>query len=237
MRQPPWQRDELILALNLYIQNERARNIKTEPAIAELSDLLKKRADFLDLPHDNTFRSINSIYLKLQNLKRLDPTYEGIGLKAGNKMEEEIWNQFASDKQYLKDIAESIITTMSQQITDDKIRESDPDEDDFPEGNVLYRIHRYRERNSKLITKAKNIALVRNKFYCEICGFSFPETYGTLGKGYIECHHTLPLSEYKSISPTSIQDIALVCSNCHRMLHRRRPWLKIEEMKRIISFP
>ncbi len=175
MRQIPWQRDELILALYLYMQNERARNIKTEPAIAELSQLLRKRAEFLALPHDDTFRSINSIYLKLQNLKRLDPTYEGIGLKAGNQMEEEIWNQFAGDVQYLKDISESIIATISQQIKDDKIRVADPEEDDFPEGNVLYRIHRYWERNSKLITQAKNKALLSDKFYCEICGFSFPK--------------------------------------------------------------
>jgi 5-methylcytosine-specific restriction enzyme A len=221
--------------LKLYMQHDGVKIKFTDNAIVELSRLLRKRAEFLALPHDDTFRSIDSIYIKLQNLKRFDPNYHGRGLSAGNKMEEEIWNLFASDKQYLKDIAESIIVTISQQIKDDRIRETDPEEDGFPEGNVLYRIHRFRERNIKLVNQVKKNAVSLNKFYCEICGFSFPKTYGELGKGYIECHHTLPLSEYKSITKTAIKDIALVCSNCHRMLHRRRPWLRMEEIFSIIS--
>ena len=32
---------------------------------------------------------------------------------------------------------------------------------------------------------------------------------------------------------TKIEEIAIVCSNCHRMLHRKRPWLKIDELKNI----
>lgn len=34
---------------------------------------------------------------------------------------------------------------------------------------------------------------------------------------------------------TKIEDIAIVCSNCHRMLHRKRPWLSINELKQLLT--
>jgi len=49
-----------------------------------------------------------------------------------------------------------------------------------------------------------------------------------LGRGFIQAHHTIPVSELRKESKTKVRDIALVCSNCHRMLHRRRPWLRID---------
>jgi len=59
--------------------------------------------------------------------------------------------------------------------------------------------------------------------------------YGDLRKGYIEYHHTIPLSQYGEVKITNIDDLCLVCSNCHRMLHRKRPWLTIDEIKQIIN--
>ena len=31
-----------------------------------------------------------------------------------------------------------------------------------------------------------------------------------------------------------IDDLSWVCSNCHRMIHRQKPWLSIEELNAII---
>lgn len=111
------------------------------------------------------------------------------------------------------------------------IREEDAEE--FPEGKLLYRIHRLRERNTRIIKKAKQLAQ-NNGLKCEICGFSFYEKYGELGKDFIEAHHTVPISEYEEEFTTKIEDISLVCSNCHRMLHRKRPWLTKEDLKKLI---
>jgi predicted HNH restriction endonuclease len=36
-------------------------------------------------------------------------------------------------------------------------------------------------------------------------------------------------------SKTRAADIALVCSNCHRMLHRRRPWLTMSDLKTLLT--
>ncbi len=47
-----------------------------------------------------------------------------------------------------------------------------------------------------------------------------------IGSDFIEGHHTVPISELKGEVKTKVKDVALVCSNCHRMLHRRRPLAK-----------
>ncbi len=61
----------------------------------------------------------------------------------------------------------------------------------------------------------------------------FKAVYGELGNGFAECHHKNPLSLRDENKKTELSDLAIVCSNCHRMLHRKRPWIKIETLKDI----
>lgn len=72
---------------------------------------------------------------------------------------------------------------------------------------------------------------------CQACGFDFKRKYGELGKDYIEVHHKKPLfslNEEIEINPKT--DLACVCANCHRMLHRQRNRvLDIEELKNYIE--
>ncbi|MBK7093207.1 MAG: HNH endonuclease [bacterium] len=70
---------------------------------------------------------------------------------------------------------------------------------------------------------------------CDVCDFSFTEKYGELGAGYIEAHHTVPVSSIRGKHKTRILDISLVCSNCHRMLHRSKPMKSIMELRRDIT--
>ena len=105
----------------------------------------------------------------------------------------------------------------------------------FPEGKLYERVHRKRERSSKLIELVKKERLDKdNKLACEICGFDFYEVYKELGKDFIEAHHTIPVSELNENSETIKEDIVLVCSNCHSMLHRKRPWATIEDIKQLL---
>lgn len=96
--------------------------------------------------------------------------------------------------------------------------------DDYPassEGRIQLRLHKVRERDPKLRKKAIEIFIrSNNKLYCEVCKFSFEEKYGVLGKDFIEVHHLKPVSDYADNETTSIQNLRLVCSNCHRMIHR-----------------
>jgi predicted HNH restriction endonuclease len=118
-----------------------------------------------------------------------------------------------------------------------KIEDAVVDEEEetsFPEGKERFRLHRSKERNVTLIKVAKAKYLELNKrLSCQVCDFSFEENYGDLGKGFIEAHHIFPISELTEETPTKIEDLAFVCSNCHRMLHKRRPWLGIEELNKI----
>jgi predicted HNH restriction endonuclease len=70
--------------------------------------------------------------------------------------------------------------------------------------------------------------------FCEICEFDFESEYGERGKDYIEAHHKKPISELDEEVILRIEDLAMVCSNCHGMLHRP-PWITIEGLKEIIE--
>jgi predicted HNH restriction endonuclease len=100
---------------------------------------------------------------------------------------------------------------------------------------VVERAHKSRERNSEVVWIAKrNFKVKHGCLFCEVCGFDFEKHYGKLGCDYIEGHHTIPVSEMKPNHKTKPEDIAMVCSNCHRMLHKRRPWLSLGELKTIL---
>lgn len=126
-------------------------------------------------------------------------------------------------------------------VLDGEVKQSKPsrgakdidDEQEFPEGEERRRFkeHVRRERDPRVVRLAKELSLASEKrLECEACGFDFAEKYGSDGHGYIEGHHTTPLHQMKKGHKTKIGDIALVCSNCHRMLHRIKPLLKVEEL-------
>jgi hypothetical protein len=109
------------------------------------------------------------------------------------------------------------------------------------EGKSKLAIHMRYERDNSLIKKIKKKALISNPMLnCEVCGFSFFEKYGSLGQGFIEAHHLQPLNETKE-TKTSRASIALVCSNCHKMIHKGiskledNKILTVNELKEIIN--
>ncbi|WP_320151031.1 HNH endonuclease [uncultured Tolumonas sp.] len=104
-------------------------------------------------------------------------------------------------------------------------------EHQYEEGARQLREALYFKRNTKLVMEAKN----HYGYICQSCGFNFKETYGELGANYIECHHKNPLSERDTELYSTISDIDILCSNCHRMIHRKKPALKIDELKSMIK--
>ncbi len=64
-----------------------------------------------------------------------------------------------------------------------------------------------------------------------MCKFDFAATYGELGDGYCEAHHLKPLSESNGKAKTKLKDLAIVCSNCHRIIHRKKKMLDIKKLK------
>ena len=236
MNNPSWQKDELILALDLYFQNYPAQIHQDHPAVKELSHFLRALPIHPDRPDPHRFRNANSVYMKLCNFMRFDPTYRGRGLSKGGILERKIWQEFSVDKQRLSKTAAAIKMRLDGQHGVETISEPADGEDEFPEGKLLYRAHRSRERNRKLIELAKEIAVKRSGCLgCQACGFDFAKFYGPTGEGYIECHHVIPISEVTPGAKTKVADLALLCANCHRVIHRRRPWLSVGSLSLLIS--
>lgn len=100
-----------------------------------------------------------------------------------------------------------------------------------------------RSRESYFFVRNASLAKQAKKYYgyvCQACGFNFQAKYGTLGKDYIECHHLNPLSErpeeeWTQEVKTKLADVTVLCSNCHRMIHKRKPALSLGDLKQFIQ--
>lgn len=104
------------------------------------------------------------------------------------------------------------------------------------EGNPRLVAHLRRERNNSLVrAKKESILKSTGKLCCEACNFDFYNTYGDIGKGFCEVHHLKQLSKSDGIVITKLEDLAIVCSNCHRMLHLSDPMLTISELNKKIN--
>ncbi|OSJ36485.1 hypothetical protein BSZ19_04070 [Bradyrhizobium japonicum] len=82
-----------------------------------------------------------------------------------------------------------------------------------------YVFHKKIERNGAAAKAAKQL----HGTICQACGLDFTSRYGDLGKGFIEAHHLKPISTLEEGVPVSYNvstDFAVLCSNCHRMIHR-----------------
>lgn len=100
------------------------------------------------------------------------------------------------------------------------------------EGRRTLRTHLKLERDSGLADRKKRWArAAHGKLGCEVCGFDFVQRYGSIGDGFAEIHHNSPLGASKGIRKTTLRDLAIVCSNCHRMLHRGTPLFSISELR------
>ena len=235
-RNPPWSRDELIVALDFYRQHSPSIPSKTSDEVVELSAVLNRLREHVGGVGDEKFRNPNGVYMKLMNFRRFDPDYEGAGLQRGGKEDEVVWNLYASAPENLSKVSESIRSFVNLENVGPIGEPENDDEEEGEEGKLLTRIHRVRERSSTLVERKKESVLKRlGALACEVCDFDFSEAYGTYGEGFIECHHKKPISEMMPGDRTRLQDLALVCSNCHRMIHRRRPWLTIDQLSKLVG--
>jgi len=95
--------------------------------------------------------------------------------------------------------------------------------------------HLRRERN-RFVIKAKKAHVLKTtgRLECEVCGFDFGQVYGSIGDGFCEVHHRLPLAATVSEVTTALDELAVLCSNCHRIVHRTNPFKAIEELRTIV---
>jgi len=228
-----WQRDELVLALDLYFHTGGQVNAR-HPEVVALSEVLHTLPANKLTVVESRHRSPESVRAKLQNFLTIDPTYHGKGLPHGGRGDRDVWSEFTDRREHLAAVARAIRENVRGM--EEVLRYEEEAEEEFPEGRILYRLHRLRERDSRLVRKAKEAWLQKHgRLVCSVCAFDFASFYGSLGDGYIECHHLRPVSELRPDSKTRVRDLAPVCANCHSMLHRKRPWVSVEELSNLIN--
>ena len=156
----------------------------------------------------------NVVYMKLCNFLSLDPDYKGTGLAAHSKLDNIIRDEFANDRERLANVASAIKKNQSIVPISNIDNFIDiTEEDDFPEDKILTRTHRVRERNATLVKKKKQKVLKeKGCLECEVCDFDFFKFYGSIGEGFIECHHTVPVSDLDGKSKTKLIDLAMLPS-------------------------
>lgn len=149
---------------------------------------------------------------------------------------------------YLAQVTERLFEIISKALGIEAVKpflyENPKPKKQIKERQVEYNPHEeyteYRRRAAEkyfFVRNPKLTRLAKEKYgaICHACQFDFEKKYGSLGKDYIEVHHRDPLSEraegeWSDELKTKVDDVITLCSNCHRMIHRKRPALTIEEL-------
>jgi predicted HNH restriction endonuclease len=234
-----WIRDELILALDLYLRHRQRPPGHTSPEILELSALLVRLGEILNARRNSTYRNPNGVYMKIMNFRRVDPEYPvggKVGLNRGSKQEEVVWKEFAHEPSRLREVATAIRASIEAHKVPEGSWTEEEEEQTAIEGRVLTRMHRTRERDPKIAKRKKaKVFKETGKLACEACGFDAAEKYGQLGAGVVDAHHTKPLHTLTEATETALEDLALLCATCHRVVHASRPWLTLAQLRDAIE--
>ena len=206
-----WRADELIIIINEVITN------KSSPDIPFLENIIKR---------------LNLLQNKPENIRT----------KTNQNITEVVKNILINKDQLISSVDLKKIEKASRaflrltDIFDEYIKFEESYEKDFHEGDKIFSYHFYRERNKKIASLKKNLFISKHgSLFCEACEFNFHNFYGERGKDFAEIHHNIPISSDIFNGTTSLNDLTVLCSNCHRIIHRHNPWIRVEELKKIIN--
>lgn len=225
-RKVSWMREEVILALELYLE----RNMATRADWGALSDFLRRLPVEQHLAEDPKFRNWQGVRNKLYNLQSLD-TGGHRGRPNAGAATVSTWAEFERDLGRVRAAAAEVRTGFA-----DLVAQNGPEmqtvefEYEADESGVVMRTHRSRERDQRLVKRKREAAAT---LACEACGFDSEASYGI--SGIIECHHLKPVSDLVPGETTRLADLRLVCPNCHRLIHRTRPWLEWDQLLALVS--
>ena len=226
-RNPRWNRDELILCLDLYLREGPNASTESRQALAETLNSIR----LAEGDEDSAWsRSAGSVERKLGNFLFLDSNGQHGSENLGAE-DKRVWLDLASSRAAAAGAAKAI---RSREVDVRKLalQQAGYEMAEAPEGRILTLKHQVRERNPALVRRKKQAAMkAHGCIACEACGFDYSSKYGERGDGFIECHHTIPVSEMDEEHTTRMADLALLCANCHRMIHRRTPWLTLAQLR------
>jgi hypothetical protein len=105
-----------------------------------------------------------------------------------------------------------------------------------PECKKKLLTHYVKERSASL--RNEKIKQFESKLYCEACGTDAkqnPKYHEEYCERIFEVHHKIPLADIDIETEMSVNDLALLCANCHRAIHATNPLLSVEEFKNSIT--
>ncbi|MFJ7774603.1 HNH endonuclease [Streptomyces yangpuensis] len=236
VKNPDWARDEIILACQLVMENGWKGLDAQDARVIELSSLLQLLPLHAEAERNEKFRNPNGVARKTFDIATRHPVYQGKPTNGG-ALDFAVLTEFLARPDEMTEVARLIREGIAAGELQGLAPAEDEEFDDYsaPEGRLLMRRHQARERSKSL--RKKKIASVTQRggrLACEACGFDFEEVYGDRGAGYIECHHVVPLHKAGE-GRTRLSDLALICANCHRMIHRRAPWPTPGELRASIE--
>lgn len=229
---PPWTRDETILALDLYLLCEGKVPSPDDKRVIQLSQMLQSLPFHGTGVRKESFRNPAGVGFKLQNLRNV-ATGEGLGNVS--ETDRRVWAELGSEPEKVKRIAETIRRIIElPAVQDNSVQDG---EEEFLEGRIITRIHKARERNP--VVRLRLLAARRKlgQLECEICSANPQQLRATLADAMFEAHHVVPLSK-NTLGKSLLNDLALLCANCHRLLHRaiaiERRWIGIDEARSLL---
>jgi len=133
-----------------------------------------------------------------------------------------------TDLDYIKSLTKDISQNSLLQLPD-----IESDAISAIEGRKKFVTHLQRERKPWLVEAKKTKVLNETgRLACEACGFDFRKVYG---EDFAEAHHRAPLSAVETDTETTLDDLAVLCANCHRMIHRTKPMESIEQFRKRLA--
>ncbi|MDD3876653.1 MAG: hypothetical protein PHT69_08535 [Bacteroidales bacterium] len=234
MKNPNFNREELILCLDLYFKLDYGQMHGRNPEIIKLSEDLRNLSLHKKIPNEIKFRSVNSVALKLANFKRLDSNFEGRGMKMGAKMDRVIWKEFHGHRDTLKKEAFIIRQLNLKNQSKNKNTASDPIVSSKSE--FYFQYHKNRETDPLVLKVKKEIVFDETKkLKCEVCGFDSLAFYGEIGNDLMEIHYVKVIKNEPGLESSDMKDFIIICSNCHKALDKNYGLLDAGDLKKIIK--
>ncbi|WP_167464406.1 HNH endonuclease [Nocardia brasiliensis] len=236
---PAWARDELILACDLMMGNGWRQVREPDPRAVALSDLLRSLPIHPVERRSEKFRSPGSVSRKTADIETARPGYTG-GQTRGAKLDREVLADFEKWPEAMHAAAEAIRrdAAAGALVAPPVLEGVDvafPEGLEVREGRLLASRYFRRERDPRFRKKKIDSFLSKeDRVRCEVCGFDFETCYGERGSGYIEVHHVVPL-HVSGETKTRLEDLILLCANCHRMIHTGRQWLHPDELRALLK--
>lgn len=226
---PNWTRDETILALDLYFDLNGKIPSGADDRVKALSEVLRRFPYHADASRKESFRNPDGVAFKLQNLRQVAT---GKGLGNVSETDRAVWLELGASPETTKSLANIIRAGVAASEASEPVRE----DVEFVEGRVVTELHSRREREPKLRERLLSSRRGSGRLFCEMCGAPPPSTNAALLEAHFEAHHIVPLSS-TGTRTTRLSDLALLCANCHRLLHRaiaiEKRWLTVAEGKAI----